>query len=30
MIRLGWLAGGTAIGAILLNFVALMCSHLAA
>ena len=30
MIRLGWLAGGAAIGAILLNFVALMCSHLAA
>lgn len=30
MIRLGWLAGGSAIGAILLNFVALMCSHLAA
>ncbi|MEA4847288.1 MAG: ABC transporter ATP-binding protein [Clostridiaceae bacterium] len=30
MIRLGWLAGGTAIGAILLNFCALMCSHLAA
>lgn len=30
MIRLGWLAGGAAVGAILLNFVALMCSHLAA
>ncbi|HWQ80148.1 MAG TPA: ABC transporter ATP-binding protein [Anaerovoracaceae bacterium] len=30
MIRLGWLAGGAAIGAILLNFCALMCSHLAA
>ncbi|MEL7609060.1 MAG: ABC transporter ATP-binding protein [Bacillota bacterium] len=30
MIRLGWLAGGAAIGAILLNFLALMCSHLAA
>jgi ATP-binding cassette subfamily B protein len=30
MIRLGWLAGGSAIGAILLNFIALMCSHLAA
>ncbi|MDR1060558.1 MAG: ABC transporter ATP-binding protein/permease [Clostridiales bacterium] len=30
MIRLGWLAAGSAIGAILLNFFALMCSHLAA
>ncbi len=30
MVRLGWLAGGTAIGAIFLNFCALMCSHLAA
>ena len=30
MIHLGWLAGGAAIGAILLNFLALMCSHLAA
>lgn len=30
MIRLGWLAGGSAIGAIFLNFCALMCSHLAA
>ncbi len=30
MIRLGWLAGGGAIGAILLNFLALMCSHIAA
>lgn len=30
MIRLGWIAGGAAIGAILLNFLALMCSHLAA
>lgn len=30
MISLGWLAGGAAIGAILLNFIALMCSHLAA
>ena len=30
MTRLGWFAGGAAIGAILLNFVALMCSHLAA
>ena len=30
VINLGWLAGGAAIGAIVLNFVALMCSHLAA
>jgi len=30
MIRLGWLAGGGAIAAVFLNFVALMCSHLAA
>ncbi|MDR1272396.1 MAG: ABC transporter ATP-binding protein/permease, partial [Clostridiales Family XIII bacterium] len=30
MIDLGWLAAGSAIGAILLNFLALMCSHLAA
>jgi len=30
IIGLGWLAGGVAIGAILLNFIALMCSHLAA
>ena len=30
MIRLGWLAGGGAIVAVFLNFVALMCSHLAA
>ena len=30
IISLGWLAGGSAIGAILLNFIALMCSHLAA
>ena len=30
MIRLGWMAGGAAIGAIALNFLALMCSHLAA
>ena len=30
VIGLGWLAGGSAIGAILLNFFALMCSHLAA
>jgi ATP-binding cassette subfamily B protein IrtA len=30
MVSLGWLAGGAAIGAILLNFIALMCSHLAA
>jgi len=30
MIRLGWLAGGGAIAAVFLNFVALMCSHMAA
>ena len=30
MIRFGWLAGGGAIAAVFLNFVALMCSHLAA
>ncbi|TRZ36521.1 ABC transporter ATP-binding protein [Niallia circulans] len=30
IIKLGWLAGGSAVGAILLNFIALMCSHLAA
>jgi ATP-binding cassette subfamily B protein len=30
MIRLGWLAGGGAGAAILLNFFALMCSHIAA
>lgn len=30
MTRLGWYAGGSAIGAIILNFVALMCSHMAA
>lgn len=30
MTGLGWYAGGSAIGAILLNFIALMCSHLAA
>ena len=30
MIRYGWLACGSAIAAILLNFVALMCSHFAA
>ena len=30
LVRLGWLAGGAAIAAILLNFAALMCSHLAA
>jgi ATP-binding cassette subfamily B protein len=30
MIQLGWLAAWGAVGAILLNFVALMCSHLAA
>ena len=30
MISLGWLAGGGAIAAVFLNFVALMCSHLAA
>ena len=28
--RLGWVAGGSAIAAILLNFIALMCSHFAA
>jgi ATP-binding cassette subfamily B protein len=30
MIRLGWYAAGGAIGAIVLNFLALMCSHIAA
>ncbi|MDR2670661.1 MAG: ABC transporter ATP-binding protein/permease [Oscillospiraceae bacterium] len=30
MLRFGWLAAGGAVGAILLNFLALMCSHLAA
>ena len=30
IINLGWLAGGSAIAAILLNFIALMCSHIAA
>lgn len=30
LIQLGWLAGGTAVLAIALNFIALMCSHLAA
>jgi len=30
IINLGWIAGGSAIGAIFLNFCALMCSHLAA
>jgi ATP-binding cassette subfamily B protein len=30
MIRLGWLAGGGAGAAVLLNFFALMCSHIAA
>ena len=30
MIRLGWIAGGGAIAAVLLNFFSLMCSHLAA
>ena len=30
MISLGWLAGGSAIAAILINFFALMCSHIAA
>ncbi|MDR1132018.1 MAG: ABC transporter ATP-binding protein/permease [Oscillospiraceae bacterium] len=30
MTKLGWLAAGSAVGAILLNFLALMCSHLAA
>ena len=28
--KLGWLAGGSAIAAIFLNFIALMCSHFAA
>ncbi|MDR1204245.1 MAG: ABC transporter ATP-binding protein, partial [Peptococcaceae bacterium] len=30
IVRLGWLAAGSAVAAILLNFLALMCSHLAA
>jgi ATP-binding cassette subfamily B protein len=30
MFRLGWLAAGGAAGAIFLNFIALMCSHVAA
>ena len=30
LINLGWIAGGAAIAAILLNFAALMCSHVAA
>ena len=30
MIRMGWFAGGATVGAILLNFLALMCSHMAA
>jgi ATP-binding cassette subfamily B protein len=30
MANLGWLAAGSTVGAILLNFFALMCSHLAA
>ncbi|MDR0434752.1 MAG: ABC transporter ATP-binding protein/permease [Gracilibacteraceae bacterium] len=30
LIRMGWLAAGSAIGAIFLNFCALMCSHVAA
>jgi len=30
LISLGWLAGGSAIAAILINFFALMCSHIAA
>ena len=30
IINLGWLAGGSAIAAIALNFIALMCSHFAA
>ena len=30
LIRLGWLAGGSAVMAIVLNFSALMCSHVAA
>ena len=30
LIRLGWIAGGSAAAAVLLNFFALMCSHIAA
>jgi ATP-binding cassette subfamily B protein len=30
LIRMGWLAAGSAVGAIALNFAALMCSHVAA
>ena len=30
IVNLGWVAGGSAIAAILLNFFALMCSHMAA
>ena len=30
IIKLGWLAGGGAIAAVFLNFIALMCSHMAA
>jgi ATP-binding cassette subfamily B protein len=30
MMRLGWIAAGGAAGAVLLNFLALMCSHVAA
>lgn len=30
LVRLGWLAFGGAVGAVLLNFIALMCSHMAA
>jgi ATP-binding cassette subfamily B protein len=30
LLRLGWLAGGSAAAAVFLNFLALMCSHLAA
>jgi ATP-binding cassette subfamily B protein len=30
MMRLGWLAAGGAVAAVLLNFIALMCSHVAA
>jgi ATP-binding cassette subfamily B protein len=30
LVRLGWLACGGAVAAIALNFIALMCSHIAA
>ena len=30
LVKLGWLAGGSAATAVFLNFLALMCSHLAA